>query len=76
MLPKAEKAPKMMKKPEPERLLEAQESQPDSQMTDATMTDVENQDTQLETQETQEALSSDWETQVVESTSVVLSSEL
>jgi hypothetical protein len=72
MLPKAEKAPKM-KKPEPVRLLEARESQPDSQMTDVTMTDVESQDTQIETQE---VLSSDWETQVVESAPVVLSSEL
>jgi len=71
MLPKAEKAPMMMKKPEPEpeRLSVAQESQPDSQMTDVTMSNVESQDleTQIETQETQEVLSSDWETQIVES---------
>jgi len=69
MLPKAEKAPKMMKKLEPERLSVAQESQPDSQMTDVTMSNVESQDleTQIETQETQEVLSSDWETQIVES---------
>lgn len=76
MLPKAEKAPKAMRKPEPQHPPVAQESQPDSQMTDVTMTDLESQGTQLETQETQEVLSSDWETQVVESAPVVLSSEL
>lgn len=76
MLPKSEKPPKVTKKPEPERLLVAQESQPESQMSDVTMADVESQDTQIETQETQEVLSSDWETQIVESAPVVLSSEL
>ena len=75
MLPKADKPPKM-KKPEPERL--SPEIRIDSQISDVTMSDVESQnlESQVETQETQEILSSDWETQMVESAPVVLSSEV
>jgi len=82
MLPKADKAPKLKKKAEPEH--PSPEIRIDSQMTDVTMSDVESQnlesqvemETQVETQETQEVLSSDWETQMVESAPVVLSSEV
>lgn len=76
MLPKVDKAPKMKKKHETERL--SPEIRTESQMTDVTMSDVESQnlESQVETQETQEVLSSDWETQMVESAAVVLSSEI